>query len=105
MNMMKVQGHSNLVRDMTTGAILNVDDSQRNIYLKQKKSIKQKDDQINTQQIQIDNLLNQNQTTQTQIDSINKTIDGIETKLDNIDKTNTHIIETLNKIISMFEIR
>ena len=44
--MIKVEGHSNLYRDPTTGAIINTDDGDYNRYLKLLKSGNRKENEL-----------------------------------------------------------
>ena len=70
MSFLKVEGHEKLVRDMTTGAIINNNENERQQYLKRKEAL-----QANKNRI--DNIENN-------VDNLNKRIDNIEGKLDTL---------------------
>ena len=56
MEYMKIEGHSNLVRDPKTNTIVNVDSREYNEYLTRKKSLKNKDIKIESLENQLEEL-------------------------------------------------
>ena len=56
MEYMKIEGHSNLVRDPNTNTIVNVDSREYNEYLTRKKSLKNKDIKIESLENQLEEL-------------------------------------------------
>lgn len=59
MNLIKVENVEGLVRDISTGAILNNDISGYQAYLTQKKHIKSQKDKIAQQEEKINNITNE----------------------------------------------
>ena len=56
--LIKIKDHKNLLRDVTTNAIINTDQQEYENYLKRKKSIDKKDEKIEQLQSEIDYLKN-----------------------------------------------
>ncbi len=59
MKFLKVAGHDGLVRDTSTGAILNTNTSDYNNYMKQREAALQRNRQITEQSEEINNIKNE----------------------------------------------
>ncbi len=70
MSFVKVEGHEQLVRDMSTGAIINNNIAEKEKYLKKREALR-------ASRNRIDNIENN-------VDNLNKRIDNIEGKLDTL---------------------
>jgi hypothetical protein len=55
-NLIKIKDHKNLLRDLNTNAVINVDQQEYENYLKKRKSIIKKDEKVDQLQNEIEEL-------------------------------------------------
>lgn len=76
MSFLKVEGHEKLVRDMTTGAIINNNENERQQYLKRKEAL---------------------QANKNRIDNIENTVDNLNSRIDNIENKLNIILKLVSE--------